>query len=69
MEKKFRDLRIGETFDFIHNEWYRPSFFKPCRKTSTRKYVDNTGQDHTVGSINTTAFHVGEHADKFPREE
>jgi len=65
----FKNIIVGETFDFIHSEWYGPSFFRPCQKISARKYRDDIGQIHEVGTINTTVFHLNEHANKFPTEE
>jgi hypothetical protein len=45
---KFRDLRIGDRFEFTSG-----LFAGPFRKTSARKYSHEvTGQMYTVGSIN-----------------
>ncbi len=61
MERKlFKELKIGETFDFINDE--KPgynTFFLSCRKTSNRNYVDTSGCKHLVGSINAIVYHVG----------
>jgi len=56
---KFKDLNIGDNFDWVNDDepqWN--SFFHPCVKTSTRKYIDYYGQDYTVGSINAIVYHV-----------
>ena len=56
---KFRDLAIGQSFDFIddsHPTWN--SFYERCAKTGTRTYRSESGTDHRVGSINAAVFHV-----------
>ena len=56
---KFRDLSIGDTFDFVNDS--RPifnSFFLRCKKVSTRRYEDSEGYIHRVGSINAMVHHV-----------
>ena len=63
---KFRDLKIGETFDWIGPIQSHNSFFKCCRKISNRKYVavlhtgdvDNKGPI-SIGTINATVYNVG----------
>jgi len=57
---KFKQLSIGQSFDFINDE--KPSynsFFKKCIKISPRKYTDSDGMTHSVGSINANVFHAG----------
>ena len=56
---KFRDLKIGETFDWIKPNSIYNSFYKRCVKTGTRTYTDSDGQKHRVGSINANVCHVG----------
>ena len=61
---KFRDLSIGQEFDFIDDEnpMYN-SFYTRCVKTSARKYENADGSvnviSYTVGSINAKVYHVG----------
>ncbi len=58
MTFRFKDLDNGETFDWIGGE--HPSFFKRCTKTSARKYRDEDGTIHTVGSIYANVYHLTE---------
>ena len=53
---KFRDLKIGDSFDWIGPK--HPSFFLRCTKLSKRIYQDSTGYVHQVGSINAEVYHV-----------
>jgi hypothetical protein len=56
---KFRELEIGNTFDWLNDE--KPmlnSFYLRCVKTSARGYADSKGTSHKVGSINAEVFHV-----------
>ena len=65
---KFRDLSIGQTFDWIDDA--NPShnhFFHRCRKISARKYetVEPGGamgklMDCRVGTTSAKVFHVDE---------
>ncbi len=57
---KFRDLEIGQAFDWINpNGQARNSFFEQCRKISTRKYEGLTnGHVYKVGSINAEVFNA-----------
>ena len=60
---KFRDLSIGQEFDFIDDEnpMYN-SFYTRCVKTGARKYESaegaGVGVSYTVGSINAKVYHV-----------
>jgi hypothetical protein len=58
---RFRDVEIGEGFDFIDPApLARNSFFDRCYKTGPRKYrAFGTNREYTVGSINAPVFHVG----------
>jgi hypothetical protein len=56
---RFKDIPVGSSFDFINDE--KPmftSFYLRCVKTGTRKYIDEGGTGHTVGSVNAEVFHV-----------
>lgn len=59
---RFRDLVIGQTFDFIDDA--RPgfnSFYSRCQKVSARMYasLDHPAYRYRVGTINVPVFHVG----------
>ena len=57
---KFKDLKIGEEFDFIkpNNVGYN-SFFDRCRKVSDRRYISTyTGTELCVGSVNCKVYNV-----------
>lgn len=56
--KAFRELPFGATFDFVSGRVGVDSFFKRCTKTDSRKYVDEDGREHKIGSINACVFHV-----------
>lgn len=58
---RFRDLLIGDTFDWIDDaNRMHNSFFARCVKTSPRKYeaCADRSLHYTVGSINAKVFHV-----------
>lgn len=56
---KFRDLLAGELFDFINDDdRTQNSFHKRCKKTSARRYEDEDGVVHRIGSVNATVYHV-----------
>lgn len=59
---RFRDLMIGQTFDFVDPALGRfNSYYRRVVKTSTRSYteVDNAHNTYRVGSIDAPVFHVG----------
>ena len=63
MTRSFKNLRVGETFDWVDEQ--HPSFnsfFKPCVKTSIRTYTDFDGVKHQVSSIKSKVFHVNDFA-------
>ena len=59
---KFRDLSIGDKFDFIGPKPGYNSYFRRCVKLSTRTYTEVEGEGEPrpmrVGSINVKVFHV-----------
>lgn len=69
---RFRELKIGDTFDFISPEIGYNSFFKTCTKISARKYRTEGDvrlspkrcikevHEYTVGSIDCQVYHVNE---------
>lgn len=59
---KFRDLRIGDRFDFIGPERLYNSFFAACTKTGKREYswdyVDGKTLSTRVRTVNVRVYHV-----------
>jgi hypothetical protein len=55
---KFRDLQVGDTFDFVSPNTSFNSFYLRCTKVSARRYRDEDGHFHQVGSINAVVYHV-----------
>ena len=66
---KFKDLEIGDTFDFVNPDKLINSFFASCTKVSARRYAwtDATWAEDPrtlatqVGSIHVAVYHVNEH--------
>jgi len=54
---KFRDLKIGDTFDFISPNKLANSFFERCKKISPRRYRANK-KKYQVGSVHAEVYHV-----------
>ena len=55
---KFRDLAIGDTFDFVDDARIN-SFYERCKKTGPRTYQAIVSEsNYRVGSINANVFHV-----------
>ncbi len=67
MKQTFKDLSIGETFDWISPNITFNSFYEPCRKISARGYVAvlESGEENPrygkmrVGSVSANVYHVG----------
>lgn len=62
-KSQFRDLKVGDTFDFVDDSNITfNSFYDRCVKTSTRCYSPLEGKlkdmKLRVGSINATVHHV-----------
>jgi len=65
-QTKFRELPVGQVFDFISGTMY-DSFWARCVKISARKYAvvgevdrpDCKRIEYRVGSINAEVYHVG----------
>lgn len=58
MQLKFKDLHVGDKFDFIddaHPE--NNSFYARCTTTATRMYRANN-RNYLVGSTNVRVYHV-----------
>jgi hypothetical protein len=57
---KFKDLSVGQSFDFIGPERMYNSFYLRCTKTGPRTYRDENGVNHRIGSASKAeVFHVG----------
>lgn len=56
---KFRELATNQVFDFVSPDRMLNSFYKRCVKVSTRRYNDEDGGEHRVGSIDCEVFNVG----------
>ena len=59
----FKDLSLGDTFDFIGEGRFN-SYFKRCKKTGKRMYRSIEPEDAQaavlhIGSGNAKVFHVG----------
>lgn len=53
---KFRDLAVGDTFDWVNPAApAQNSFYDYCLKTGARTYENETGRKFTVGSIDAKA--------------
>jgi hypothetical protein len=60
-EQTFKQVKIGQTFDFI-SPGFGNSFFDECVKISTRKYRSLvTNLEFRIGSLNAEVYHVGEY--------
>jgi len=62
---KFRDLKIGDTFDFISSNPLWNSFYLICEKVSPRKYKAGN-MTYTVGSVHAEVYHVNEEKEDEP---
>lgn len=69
---KFRNLSIGDTFDFVGPGRFN-SFYDRCEKTGSRTYTpiegNLKGHKLSVGSINADVFHVTRKMRKNPRND
>lgn len=57
---EFKDLKVGQTFDFIHPTPGTSSFFLRVKKTGKKTYEDEHGGKYRVGSVKAKVFHVSE---------
>ena len=60
-KKEFRQLAIGDTFDFVNmSQPMMNSFYRRCVKISTRKYqaIEDPKDIYSVGSISARVYHV-----------
>lgn len=54
----FRDLATGDSFDFVGPDWKFNTFYRRCVKLSARKYKDDDGREHEVGTVDCKVYHV-----------
>ncbi len=55
---RFRDLEEGQSFDFVGPERMLNSFYLRCKKVSARRYVDEKGYVHRVGSVYCEVYNI-----------
>lgn len=56
---RFKDLSIGDEFDFINpNNRWNVTFFLRCKKISDKKYIDSQENTHKIGSMNCKVFNI-----------
>lgn len=55
---QFRDLQVGDAFDFVSGVPGMDSFYKRCEKISPRKYQDGDGVQYRVGSVKCQVYNV-----------
>lgn len=55
---QFRNLNIGQSFDFVNDSVLRNSFFKRCTKVGNNTYRDSDDFIHTVGTTRCEVFHI-----------
>jgi hypothetical protein len=64
MKTTFKDLEIGQTFDFVDPDaGTRNSFYARCVKLTARTYREintSTGFVHRIGTVKARVFHVGD---------
>lgn len=57
----FKELRIGQTFDFVSPDRLYNLFHDRCVKISARRYRSlNSGLLFTVGTVKCRVFNAGE---------
>jgi hypothetical protein len=54
---KFKDLKIGQEFDFIHSA-HNTSFYERCIKTGKTTYTSESGMKLRVGTVNCEIGHA-----------
>ena len=63
---RFRDLKVGDTFDFVSPDRMVNSFYARCVKLSARTYTQVEGENKPtpmrVGTINVNVYHIGRKA-------
>jgi hypothetical protein len=62
----FKELSIGQGFDWINPDSRANSFFKRCTKVSPRRYIDSDGISHRVGRTCARVYHVEPMATNLP---
>jgi|SRR5216684_2008420 len=56
----FKELSVGDTFDFVSPDIGMNSFYRKCRKISAKRYRDDAYIVHSVGSGFARVYHVNE---------
>jgi hypothetical protein len=54
----FKDLAIGTGFDFVSPEPHLNSFYLHCIKISPRRYRDERGMVHRIGTVKAAIYNV-----------
>jgi hypothetical protein len=58
--KCFRDLKYGETFDFLDPDRHLNSFFERCHKIGPRTFrIFGNKHEYRVGSVHARVYNVG----------
>ena len=55
---RFKELAIGDEFDFISPDGMTNSFFSRCKKVSTRVYCDDIGFRYLIGYLKCEVYNV-----------
>jgi hypothetical protein len=55
---KFKELKVGDSFDFVSSNRMMNSFYLRSTKTSIRGYRDENGVNHKIGSIDAIIYNV-----------
>ncbi len=55
---QFKDLTLGQTFDFVSENRMYNSFYLRCTKVGMFSYRDERGAKYRVGSVTAAVFHV-----------
>jgi hypothetical protein len=64
---KFRELKIGDRFDFVSPNRMLNSYFERCVKRSAQTYTAENSDSQVVmrvGSVNVEVYHVEQQGEK-----
>jgi hypothetical protein len=56
----FRNVKVGQWFDFIGPNAGLVTFWKRVQKIGARTYEDEQGLTYKIGSLNAGVYHVSE---------
>jgi len=59
---RFRNVKIGQWFDFIGPDHGLVTFWTRVQKTGARTYEDESGLTYRIGSLNARVYHIAESA-------